>query len=190
MYKKINHNNFILNRCGAVIVEFVFVVFIITLLIKVLITVATYQATVGKLDRISYSIAGIVRERERLYGGNERLSQAQYNELTELTKKMLSDSGLSNKNITMKIESLSFTHTTGLKDPDIHNSPEYSSGSCEPTRSLKDMTQLSPYSNSGRWIPLYQVTLCLLPTASWYNMLINQGGAATPIKSSAVTIGR
>lgn len=190
MYKKTNHVNFVLNCRGAAIVEFVFVVFIITLLIKVLITVATYQATVGKLDRISYSIAGIVRERERLYGGNERLSQAQYNELTELTKKMLSDSGLSNRNITMKIENLSFTNATGLKEPDIHNSPEYSSGSCEPTRSLKDMTQLSPYSNSGRWIPLYQVTLCLLPTASWYNMLINQGGAATPITSSAVTIGR
>lgn len=186
MYKKINHNNFILNRCGAVIIEFVFVVFIITLLIKVLITVATYQSTVGKLDRISYSIAGIVRERERLYGGNEKLSQAQYNELTELTKKMLSDSGLSNRNLTMKIESLSFKNATGLKEPDIHNTL----GSCEPPRSLKDMTQLSPYSNSGRWVPLYQVTLCLLPTASWYNTLFNQGGTATPIKSSAVTIGR
>lgn len=190
MYKKINHNNFILNRCGAVIVEFVFVVFIITLLIKVLITVATHQSTVGKLDRISYSIAGIVRERGRLYGGSEKLSQAQYNELTALTKKMLSDSGLSNRNVTMKIESLSFTNATGLKEPDTHNSPEYYSGSCKPTRSLKDMTQLSPYSNSGQWVPLYQVTLCLLPTASWYNTLFNQGGTPIPIKSSAVTIER
>ncbi|WP_145521030.1 tight adherence pilus pseudopilin TadF [Yersinia mollaretii] len=189
MFKKIKYDNFILNRRGAVIVEFVFVVFIITLLTKVLITVATYQSTVGKLDRISYSIAGIVRERERLYGSNNPLSSAQYKELKELADKMLLDSGVSNTDLTMAIEILNFRSALGLKVIDVKNSTIYNTGGCEPIRKLSDMMELSPYGNSGTWVPLYQVTLCL-PTAPWYNTLFNQGGAAIPIKSSAVTIER
>ncbi|CNI71745.1 pseudopilin [Yersinia mollaretii] len=189
MFKKINYDNFILNRRGAVIVEFAFVAFIITLLIKVLITVATYQATVGKLDRISYSIAGIVRERERLYGSNSPLSAAQYNELKDLANKILLDSGVPNTKLKMTIERLNFRSATGLKIIDVNNSPIYTVGGCEPTRPLREMMELSPYSNSGQWLPLYQVTLCL-PTAPWYNTLFSRGGTAIPIKSSAVTIER
>ncbi|CNK44817.1 putative tight adherance operon protein [Yersinia mollaretii] len=189
MFKKINYDNFILNRRGAVIVEFVFVVFIITLLIKVLITVATHQSTVGKLDRISYSIAGIVRERERLYGNNNPLSPAQYKELKELASKMLLDPRFQNTDLEISIERLNFRSAAGLKVIDVNNSPVYSTGGCQPTRPLREMMELSPYSNSGQWIPLYQVTLCL-PTAPWYNTLFSRGGTAIPIKSSAVTIER
>lgn len=74
MFKKINQNEFIINNKGAVILELVFIVSIIALFIKLLLSMAAYQSTVGKLDRISYSIAGIVRERARLYDNDNVLT--------------------------------------------------------------------------------------------------------------------
>ncbi|WP_145492690.1 tight adherence pilus pseudopilin TadF [Yersinia aleksiciae] len=189
MYKKINHDSFIVNRSGAVIVELVFVVFIMTLLIKILVAVTTYQSTVGKLDRISYSIAGIVRERGELYGGDNKLAQIQVEELKRLADKMLLNSGIKNNNLAITIETLHFDPTaSGVKDIDNQKTLVYSIGACQPIRPLYEMMELSPYANTDRWIPLYQVTLCL-PTAPWYNTLFN-GGAELSIKSSAVTIER
>ncbi|AKP33149.1 tight adherence pilus pseudopilin TadF [Yersinia aleksiciae] len=191
MYKKISYNRFISSRNGAVIIEFVFILFILTLLIKILITVTAYQSTVGKLDRLSYSLAGIVRERNKLYSDDHDLTQAQVAELKQLAEKMLLDSGVDSNNLAMRIETLHFIPSaSGTKNIDNQKTGSFSIGVCQPTRQLNDMQDLSPYANTtGRWIPLYQVTLCL-PTAPWYNTLFNGGGTATPIKSSAVTIER
>lgn len=191
MYKKINHNSFIVSRSGAVIVEFVFVIFIMTLLIKILITVTAYQSTVGKLDRLSYSLAGIVRERNNLYSSDHDLTQAQVAELKQLAEKILLNSGVDSNNLAIRIETLHFIPSaSGIRNIDNQKTKSLSIGVCQPTRQLNDMQDLSPYANkTGRWIPLYQVTLCL-PTAPWYNTLFNGGGTATPIKSSAVTIER
>lgn len=71
---------------------------------------AAYQSTVGKLDRISYSIAGIVRERARLYDNDNVLTQAQVEKLKQLTEKMLLNSG-AHYNIAIKIETLHFNDT-------------------------------------------------------------------------------
>ena len=182
MYRKSNPNSFIISCSGAVIVEFTFVVFIITLLIKVLISVATYQSTVGKLDRISYSIAGIVRERSKLYGSDYQLTQMQVEELRNLAAKMLLNSGGNNNNLAIAIETLHFIPATPeIKKIDNQNTRSIFLGDCQPIRPLRNMMDLSPYANTGRRIPLYQVTLCL-PTTG--------GGLAIPVKSSAVTIER
>lgn len=182
MYKKIKRNNFFINCNGSAIIEFVFVVFIITLLIKVLLSVATYQSTVGKLDRISYSIAGVVRERSKLYGSDYRLTQMQVDELKRLAEKMLLNSGMKSSNLAMTIETLHFLPTNPeIKDIDNQNTVSVSLGSCQPIRPLSKMMNLSPYAITGRWMPLYQVTLCL-PDTGW--------GLAIPAKSSAVTIER
>ncbi|PHZ28848.1 tight adherence pilus pseudopilin TadF [Yersinia bercovieri] len=182
MYKKIKRNNFILNCHGSVIIEFAFAVFIITLLIKVLLSVATYQSTVGKLDRISYSIAGIVRERSKLYGSDYRLTQMQVDELKRLAEKMLLNTGMKSSNLAITIETLHFLPSNPeIKDIDNQNTVSVSLGSCQPIRPLSKMINLSPYAHTGRWIPLYQVTLCL-PTTG--------GGLAIPITSSAVAIER
>jgi tight adherence protein F len=187
--RKANHDNFIVNRSGAVIVEFVFVVFIITLFIKVLISVTAYQATVGKLDRISYSIAGIVRERERVYGVDNALTEPQVRALKQLAEKMLVASGIPNASPAITVETLHFDPESETKTVDTDKTLSFSIGVCQPTRALSDMTDLSPYSNSVHWIPLYQVTLCL-PTAPWYSAIFSRGESTIPIKSSAMTIER
>lgn len=192
MHKKINPKNFLSDNQGAVIVEFSFIVLTMIIFIKGLISISEYYSTIGKLDRISYSLAGIIRERTRLYKNNE-LTQLQVNQLKKIADNMLSDSGLSEANLAIKIETVHFnaTKSSVAEDKVIDNtkSSSFSIGSCEPDKPLKALSQLSSFSNVGRWIPLYQVTLCL-PADTWYNSLFNQAGNALSIKSSAMTIER
>lgn len=193
MRKKISQRNLLSDTHGAVIVEFSFIVFIIIIFIKALLSVSEYYSTIGKLDRISYSLAGIVRERTILYKNYNELTEEQVSQLRILANKMLSNSGLSEPSVAITIETVHFNPT---QSPAVENkviddakSLSFRIGSCEPDKPLSKLTQLSSFSNVGRWIPLYQVTLCL-STDTWYNTLFNQAGASTSIKSSAITIER
>ncbi|CNL31358.1 tight adherence pilus pseudopilin TadF [Yersinia proxima] len=193
MYKKINRQNVISNTHGAVIIEFIYITFIIIILIKILIFTSEHYSTIGKLDRISYSLSGMIRERTRLYGGDSKLTEEQVSQLRVLANKMLSNSGLSESNVAITVETIHFnpTQSSEVEHKVINDtkSLSFSIGSCEPDKPLKALTQLSPFSNAGRWIPLYQVTLCL-PASTWYNALFNQGGNTNYIKSSSMTIER
>ncbi|MGP2541587.1 tight adherence pilus pseudopilin TadF [Yersinia sp. 2541 StPb PI] len=193
MYKKINNIGFISNNNGSAIIEFSFVIFIIMLLIKLLISVTEYQSTVGKLDRISYSLAGIIRERNRLYSDDEILTQNNVNDLTTLASNMLLTSGISSDNFAITVETLHFnpaeSAAPGNKIINDTKSEEFSVGICQPIMSLREMDDLSPYSNRGRWVPLYQVTLCL-PAPTGYQALFSQIEPIPILRSSAVTIER
>ena len=193
MYKKINNIDFIKNNSGSAIIEFSLVIFIIMLLIKLFISVTEYQSTIGKLDRISYSLAGIIRERNRLYSDDEMLTQNNVNDLASLANNMLLTSGISSNNFAITVETLHFNPTEsaapGNKIINDTKSEEFSVGTCHPIRSLREMADLSPYSNRGRWVPLYQVTLCL-PAPTGYQALFSQAESIPILRSSAITIER
>ncbi|MCB5314858.1 tight adherence pilus pseudopilin TadF [Yersinia intermedia] len=193
MYKKINNVDFIKNNSGSAIIEFSLVIFIIMLLIKLFISVTEYQSTIGKLDRISYSLAGIIRERNRLYSDDEMLTQNNVNDLASLANNMLLTSGISSNNFAITVETLHFNPTEsaapGNKIINDTKSEEFSVGTCHPIRSLREMADLSPYSNRGRWVPLYQVTLCL-PAPTGYQALFSQTESIPILRSSAITIER
>jgi tight adherence protein F len=193
LYKKINNIDFIKNNSGSAIIEFSLVIFIIMLLIKLFISVTEYQSTIGKLDRISYSLAGIIRERNRLYSDDEMLTQNNVNDLASLANNMLLTSGISSNNFAITVETLHFNPTEsaapGNKIINDTKSEEFSVGTCHPIRSLREMADLSPYSNRGRWVPLYQVTLCL-PAPTGYQALFSQTESIPILRSSAITIER
>ncbi|MCB5322755.1 tight adherance operon protein [Yersinia intermedia] len=193
MYKKINNIDFIKNNSGSAIIEFSLVIFIIMLLIKLFISVTEYQSTIGKLDRISYSLAGIIRERNRLYSDDEMLTQNNVNDLASLANNMLLTSGISSNNFAITVETLHFNPTEsaapGNKIINDTKSEEFSVGTCHPIRSLREMADLSPYSNRGRWVPLYQVTLCL-PAPTGYQALFSQTESIPILRSYAITIER
>lgn len=163
------------------------------LLIKLFISVTEYQSTIGKLDRISYSLAGIIRERNRLYSDDEMLTQNNVNDLVSLANNMLLTSGISSNNFAITVETLHFNPTEsaapGNKIINDTKSEEFSVGTCHPIRSLREMADLSPYSNRGRWVPLYQVTLCL-PAPTGYQALFSQTESIPILRSSAITIER
>ncbi|HHL2499865.1 TPA: tight adherence pilus pseudopilin TadF [Yersinia enterocolitica] len=194
MCKNINHQNLLSNTQGAVIVEFSFIIFIIVIFIKVLISISEYYSTIGKLDRISYSLAGVIRERTRLYYNDRELTQLQVDQLQRLANNMLANPGSPPDNLKIKIETVHFnsTQSSTAQDKIIDNAKSLSfssGGDCEPDQPLRELSELSSFSNAGRWIPLYQVTLCL-PANAWYHQLFSQEGNAISIKSSSITIER
>lgn len=192
MFRKINNANLINNQGGAIIVEFTLVIFITVLFIKLLITIAEYQSISGKLDRYSYSIAGIIRERGRLYQHAPDLNQQQVDQLREFVHQALLNSGVPADSLTMKIETLHFrsVEPPGSRQQEIdeQKSLSLSHGNCFPVQPLHESAALSPLSQSERWIPLYQVTLCLDAPLGFLG-LINTA-SLPPLKSSAITIGR
>lgn len=173
MYKKINNIDFIKNNNGSAIIEFSFVILIIMLLIKLLISVTEHQSTIGKLDRISYSLAGIVRERNRLYSDDKMLTQNNVNDLTNLAHNMLSTSGISSNNFAITVETLHFNPTESAepnnKIIDDTKSEEFSVGTCHPITSLRHCV---------KW-PIYHLTVIVADgyhcTRSPYACLYPQG---------------
>ncbi|CNK98424.1 MULTISPECIES: tight adherence pilus pseudopilin TadF [Yersinia] len=193
MYKKINHSHFVKDFHGAIVIEFVWVFLIISIFIKAMIFVAENYSTMGKLDRISYSLAGIIRERTKLYNDDGLLTQTQAEQLKMLADKMLLSSGFSPQDLSIKIETLHFmpedSSNIGERAIDNTKSLSFNVGPCEPQKPLQELKNLSSFSNAGRWIPLYQVTLCL--SASTHSVtLSNFGWPTIPIMSSAITIER
>ncbi|MEQ9723676.1 tight adherence pilus pseudopilin TadF [Yersinia alsatica] len=193
MHKKYKSKNIIINTCGAMIIEFSLVFLIIALFIKSMISIAEHYSTIGKLDRVSYSLAGIIRERSQLYNDNNTLTQEQVNQLKDLAESMLLNSNITSHDLAIRVDTIHFNQS---QSSDIENrviddikTSSFSVGSCESDTSLIGLTHLSSFSNAGRWIPLYQVTLCF-PAAPWYRTLLNQNGSAIAIKSSSITVER
>lgn len=193
MHKKYKSKNIIINTSGAMIIEFSLVFLIIALFIKSMISIAEHYSTIGKLDRISYSLAGVIRERSQLYHDDNILTQQQVNQLHDLAESMLLNSNIPSHDLAIRVDTIHFKQP---QSSDIENrviddikTLSFSVGSCEPDSPLRGLTHLSSFSNAGRWIPLYQVTLCF-PAASWYSTLLNQNGPAIAIKSSSITVER
>jgi len=163
------------------VVMFVFIFFLADLILR--------QATIGKLDRVSYSVAGVLRERIQLYNARERLSQNDVDQALLLAKRILTDMNGSADMSSMgiRVEEMHFTVPSNLSDnrKEVSFYKSWGSGSsasCSAPQPLRDMQQLTPKGSYGRWVPLYQVTVCL-PTTSWFTRLTT-GLSRTPIMSS------
>ena len=64
MFKNMNVPNLWTDKRAAVSVEFVLISIALIFFIFFLTDLVVRQATIGKLDRVSYSVAGILRERD------------------------------------------------------------------------------------------------------------------------------
>lgn len=70
-----NVRNLWTNRQAAVSVEFVAISIVLFIFIFFLSDLVLRQAMIGKLDRVSYSVSGVLRERIQLFDAREELNQ-------------------------------------------------------------------------------------------------------------------
>ena len=168
----------------------VFIFFLTDLVIR--------QATTGRLDRVAYSVAGTLRERIQLYNARERLSQRDVDQITNLAARMLTDMQQDTdlSKLMLRVEELHFedTVTVGSNSKVIKFYRSWQSGSrsgsrCSPPQPLNMLTQLTPKGSYGRWVPLYQVTVCL-PTTSWYTKLTSSKADEPQLSSYAIVMAR
>lgn len=184
------------NRRGSVAVEFAVISVLLIVFIFFLTDLVVRHATTGRLDRVAYSVAGIVRERIQLYDAREKLNQRDVDQIAKLAARMLTDmdpdADLSQ--LKLVVEELHFEDITSIgstrKDIDLYR--RWQSGSadgCAPPQALNLLTQLAPKGSYGRWVPLYQVTVCL-PTTSWYTWLTTSSRENPQLSSFAIVMAR
>jgi Flp pilus assembly protein TadG len=184
------------NRRGSVAVEFVIISALLLTFIFFLTDLVIRQATTGRLDRTSYSVAGTLRERIQLYDAREELNQQDVDQIKNLAARMLTDMHQETdiSDLKLVVEELHFEDTTSIgstnKEVKLYRSWQSgSSGSCSPPQALNQLTQLAPKGSYGRWVPLYQVTICL-PTTSWYTKLITSSAENPVLSSFAIVMAR
>ena len=165
-----------LNLCtdsrGSISVEFVLITLVLFILLMWLTELVMRQAMIGKLDRTAYSVAGILRERIQLFDGREMLNQQDVDNAAALARRMLKDmhyqADLSS--LQLHVEEVHFNDPIGQTDlrKEIKSYVNWNSGvdarECLPPERLVDQLQLTPRGSYGRWVPLYQVTVCLSTT--------------------------
>lgn len=188
MFKNMNVPNLWTDKRAAVSVEFVLISIALIFFIFFLTDLVVRQATVGKLDRVSYSVAGILRERIQLFDARETLNQQDVDSAADLAKKILTDmnSTIDLSQMSLHVEEMHFEDPIRLGDDrkqiKLYKSWDSgSAGQCLPPQSLNQLQQLTPRGSYGRWVPLYQVTVCL-PTFSWFTRLTST--EETPMMSS------
>lgn len=169
--------------------EFILIAMVLFVFIFFMADLVLRQATLGKLDRVSYSVAGVLRERIQLYDAREELNQQDVDQSLALAKRVLKDmnSTADLSAMGIAVEEIHFEDPRDLSDTSktVKMSHTWHSGAaqgCQAPQPLNNLQQLSPRGSYGRWVPLYQVTLCI-PTISWYTRLTS-GLDMQPVMSS------
>lgn len=178
-------------------VEFAFISLVLMFFIFFLADLVLRQAVTGRLDRVSYSASGVLRERIQLYDSRERLNQQDVEQIRSLAQRMMRDMDptMNTAQLQLQVEELHFVEPSyfGGNQKTISLYRRWHSGAfagqCQPARPLNQLTELTPKGSYGRWVPLYQVTVCI-PTISWFSRLINGQDPHPMMSSYAVVMAR
>jgi tight adherence protein F len=182
--------NLTFRQQGNFIVEFAIVGIALSLLLTFSADVIVKLSYKGKLDRLSYSMVNLLKERTQLYGDGYSLGEDNVRDIVNITKGSLHRMGkqFDEQKFGFRIEAVTFD---SQQTPTYQSFPQ-SSGlvseiTCTLSHSLNDMTYLSKVTTWGRRAALYRVTFCY-DTANWFGRLFTE--TFTRVQSSSVIIGR
>jgi len=165
---------------GNFTVEFAIVGLFFSLLLVFSGDVIIKLATKGKLDRLSYSLVSVLKERTQLYSGDEVLSTEAVNLKTIAVNSLnRTFTNFEDEDFSMCVEGLTF---------DASNLAKPVNYSCSWTAS-ETLAELSTFSviTSMQQAPVYRVTLSY-ETDNWIGDLL--GETFTTVTSSSVMVGR
>ncbi|AKO45534.1 tight adherence pilus pseudopilin TadF [[Haemophilus] ducreyi] len=171
--KKIN-KKFLKNNQGAVLIEFVFIFFMYSVILIFLIDVAILQASVGKLQRTSYSLTNVIKERNIGHNGNEDITDDELKSMKTLAADLM---GEKEEQIAVTIYKYAFESIDSSKPEknkneqsrpkiklDSSKEKAYSSDKQHCQSIQGDITKAAPLTEnlrgSNRYATLYQVTVC------------------------------
>ena len=180
---------FIRNPQGSVVVEAAFIFGFLSVLTVAAMDYGFWLMTRSKAERITYSLAAVIRERSTLYNGQETPVSSEVTELASLAKFLAQDSTVSG--LCVQLESVSFKEAT-TRQVDKYQKFSAGKSKCQVTApALKSNLQLSPLSIRGRWIPLYQVSLSVpAPRGSLSALLRLTGVLPETITVSNIVLAR
>ncbi|WP_394209275.1 tight adherence pilus pseudopilin TadF [Enterovibrio calviensis] len=175
---------------GVFIIELTMILLVLSLIIVFTMDVVVKQTVKGKLDRLSYSLVSLLRERSQLFEGNETMTFDEAAKSFSLIQRSL-NSTMGNFDISrlgMVIEQQRFDANknpiTAVVNQHIFTLGAYS---CEPEEPLRQKMDLSPVTQFDNKLALYQVTLCYR-TDNWYGDLA--GETFERVRSISLSFGR
>lgn len=173
---------------GSVTIEFFFYFFSMVLLCLLLVDYSRVFLNKGYMERVNNSLATLLRERTVLYQGEEILTQDHVNQIDLLAKKLLAESQIGEK-YNLYVDAIYFDKDAKSErktkgEPVSFTVSHLKEGSCQKSDFAKDFTKrisLSPFSHiastqAGRWLPVYQVTLCTQGQYSLFMGMLNSIG--------------
>lgn len=184
MSRNMNVPNLWTDTRASVTIEFVFVSIAMLFFILFFADLVKVQSETGKLDRLSYSIAGVLRERVQLFSAREQLNQKDIEQVTSLARRILKDMQFStDENVNalqVNVQELHFYTSSDIqnnvKSVKLYKQWMSNGGNsqvCHPPDNLNDLSNLSPKGSYGRWVPLYQVTVCM-PSSGLFARLFSK----------------
>ncbi|NQZ51362.1 MAG: hypothetical protein HRT95_14700 [Moritella sp.] len=166
------------NQRGVFAIEMSFVLFFIVALMVFTGDIAFKLFNRVALDRVSYSLVNIIKERTRFYNKRFELNQRDIDDIQILASRLLSG----NRPFGLRVESL---HKGVFKTfiGDVNQAPV-----CRIDDSLKLKKELVPQNLAGKSFPLYQVTLCY-QVDSWFEQFFGNT-EQSHLQSTSVIVGR
>lgn len=153
-------------------------------------------STKGKLERLSFSLVNVLKERTRLYGDftpKDDEAEAEAIQLEAIAVSSLGRTlgGFDAEKFGILVEAQTYTQATADNLVETNDLQTYKNGQeCIVSRKLDhaDLRELSVVTSWNRQTSFYRVTLCY-NTNDWYGRA-SGGSFPTLINSSSVMIGR
>ncbi|MFS1412602.1 membrane associated secretion system protein [Vibrio sp. 10N.286.49.C2] len=134
----------------------------------------------AQLDRTSFALVNILKERTRFYGGVSSLSDSDQTDMRQLAYRMLDKD---ETNLAIKIEALHNKSTV-----DVFTSAPFEAMGCQAV-DISEKGALAPIED-GTIYSLYQVSLCDQKESWFANFWGDSGTPTFTITSSSVVAGR
>ncbi|WP_169628182.1 tight adherence pilus pseudopilin TadF [Ferrimonas futtsuensis] len=153
---------------GAFAIEMAFVLAFLVTLFLFSADLSQQVLNRAKLDRVSYSLVNLVKERQRFYEGRVTLSLEDFKQIRDIAARLLHKSQVEEQDqFGITVQSLVEGSQTSFSKSFAGET------SCEPENSIASLSALVPENDEGKRFPLYQVTLCMT-SSSWYDRVIGQ----------------
>ena len=180
-----NVTNSISSQRGNFSIEFAIVGVCFSLLLIFASDLVVKMSTKGKLDRLSFSAASILKERTQLYDEKSSSNYSQAKQIYDITSLSLSrmSNTFSLDRFGIQLEEMTFSKN-GTKNPIGTHQFGLPFTTSQP---ITDLEHLSVLSSWGRRVPLYRVSVCYR-TDNWFGSLI--GANYELVCSESIMIGR
>lgn len=179
-----------LKQTGNFSVEFAIVGIFFSLLLVFSGDVIIKLSVKGKLDRLSFSLVNVLKERTQLYSATSQINTGEAQALQKIAENSLNRTlGTFDKSkFGILVEELTF-HGIGVANANALNPFPLGTQRCAVSQTLDKLANLSVVTSWGRQASLYRVTLCY-ETDNWIGDLLDTGKEFTTVSSSSVMIGR
>tara|TARA_Y100001956_G_C4127358_1_gene191005 strand:- start:4088 stop:4639 length:552 start_codon:yes stop_codon:yes gene_type:complete len=141
----------------------------------------------GKLDRLSYSMVNILKERTQLYDEDYKITNSEARQLYVISRESLSrmsGSAFDSNRYRVIVEEQTFASNG---NPNPVRTFNFGADVCTLQTRLSDLRHLSVVTSWDRQATLYRVSLCY-QTDNWVGDIL--GGDFRIVSSDAVIIGR